>query len=1176
MKDARLIEAIQYHKQGRLPEAETLYRELLATDPDNADANHNLGDIAFRTGQIEQAVVLLQKALVGDPQNPRNWESLANVLTEAGYPDDALKVLQEGRQLGILRAPEAAPKPAATPHGVASPNTAENQAEEQLPKGVRQQLASAVGLFQSGKTAQALQMLRTLTRRHPENGWLLKRYGQLLGQSGRHQNAIQALMSATKRLPEDAEVLLHLANSLQHTGELRDAERTCAKGLLIEPENGLLHSMMSSILHRLHQDHDAIHHARRALEIDPEHAEAMNNLANALRAVKQTDKAREFYVQALKRKPEYFAAYVNLGNLYRDEGDLLQAEALYAAGLKLRPDDTKTLHNLGTIFKDTRRPEKALEYYRRAAKLAPHALEHADALSEYMRFSDPDDPMIQQLRKAIESDQITERDKAFGMFVLGKAMLDLGRPDEAFEFYRQANEAMYPHAEPNPSYEPLLRLYKEFFTDGIRHRTARFGLDAVPQVLVVGFSRSGKSLVESLIEAHPNAIAEGEKRRLLDFSQRKLADEKGRLSLRYLDSITLSQSQADAQEYLEQIPSDNMLRVNTLPGNNYMLGLLALWLPKVPIIFCYRDLMDLGIASYFKRYEKGNRHTYRLDELGQNIRVYEEFMRLWMEVLPNPKLEVHYEELVRSPEVEAQRIYEFLGLEWKAEYLAHLDAHKDLAAHIGPAHSLEAPAPIRADFVGTATPFLEHLAPLREGYEAAGRRLELDPAAPESDSQEVLIESAAQERVQTTIGALVENLEKLLAMRNPYAADHLASKILKQHPAMGTIKRLRAEALSQIGHDSVALELLESLVARNPEQPENHEALTWAFLRAKQWDEAARALSRHPQPGSVSAQILRVTLAAWRGDPDAEARQMAQDLLQDNPDDARLHSWLAALSPAAEAQPLHERALALAPDDPEVVWRHAMTLTGDARRTALWRACQCRPMTRMAKQAYADLRKALPVDLADLHSRIEAIWASYRDDELEVAFGDYGLPYQAFEPLYLPGTRPSIQRLDTYRIRHHLAPGGRALDIGCNHGYLLLGLADHLSQGEGFEISRACVEIGQTAAAHLGKHHIQLRQQTFEDFLKEKPERFNLVIACAVHRWIKMPLEKFGEILRELTLPDGIVLVESQGVRSPDRVEPDFGAKLNELCRSGFERVEEGTLCDDGLNKREFALLRRL
>lgn len=129
-------------------------------------------------------------------------------------------------------------------------------------------------------------------------------------------------------------------------------------------------------------------------------------------------------------------------------------------------------------------------------------------------------------------------------------------------------------------------------------------------------------------------------------------------------------------------------------------------------------------------------------------------------------------------------------------------------------------------------------------------------------------------------------------------------------------------------------------------------------------------------------------------------------------------------------------------------------------------------------------------------------------------------------------------------------------------------------QGEGFDISRSCVEIGREVGASMGADHIELRQQTFEEFLRTSAGSFDLVIACAVHRWIKMPLERFGETLKALSRPGGLVLVESQGQRSPHHIEPNFESKIKTLCMAGFERVHDGTLCDDGINKRGFVLLR--
>lgn len=102
MPDPRLKEAIEQHQDGRLPEAETLYRAILADDPNHAEVHGRLGDIAYRTGHFEDAARLLHQALQRQPEDPAIWKNLVQALMQAGYADDAAKVLEEGRRLGLL------------------------------------------------------------------------------------------------------------------------------------------------------------------------------------------------------------------------------------------------------------------------------------------------------------------------------------------------------------------------------------------------------------------------------------------------------------------------------------------------------------------------------------------------------------------------------------------------------------------------------------------------------------------------------------------------------------------------------------------------------------------------------------------------------------------------------------------------------------------------------------------------------------------------------------------------------------------------------------------------------------------------------------------------------------------------------------------------------------------
>lgn len=290
-----------------------------------------------------------------------------------------------------------------------------------------------------------------------------------------------------------------------------------------------------------------------------------------------------------------------------------------------------------------------------------------------------------------------------------------------------------------------------------------------------------------------------------------------------------------------------------------------------------------------------------------------------------------------------------------------------------------------------------------------------------------------------------------------------------------------------------------------------------------------------------------------------------------------------------QAWPLHDQALSLpepeqAPLRTQLLFSKANSqyqagLFNESSRT-LWRACNTRAYSPHTVTAARKFEQALKrsddpelQSLAKLHQKINEIWAGYKAENLKHAFGDFSLPYQSFEPLMLPGTRPAMHRLGVYGLDQELPPNARALDIGCNHGFLLMGLAPQLSYGLGFDISQSCIDVGKAVADHLSHEHIHLDSTPFDQFVCKKP--FDLVIACAVHHWIGIPLDQFGAKLYSYCRQGGIVLLESQGIRRTTATEVDFESKASTIAGAGFDVIRKGSLCDDGINYREFWVLRK-
>ena len=82
--------AVQHHNAGRLPEAESIYQQILQADPNQPVALHLLGVIAHQMGKYDIAVDLITKALAIKPDYADAHSNLGNALKELGKPDEAV------------------------------------------------------------------------------------------------------------------------------------------------------------------------------------------------------------------------------------------------------------------------------------------------------------------------------------------------------------------------------------------------------------------------------------------------------------------------------------------------------------------------------------------------------------------------------------------------------------------------------------------------------------------------------------------------------------------------------------------------------------------------------------------------------------------------------------------------------------------------------------------------------------------------------------------------------------------------------------------------------------------------------------------------------------------------------------------------------------------------------
>ena len=85
-----LQKALSFHQQGRLAEADALYRKIIAQDPRNADALHLLGVIEIQNNNPSAAIALIDRAIKRVPNNAVFLSNRGNALKDLKRFDEAL------------------------------------------------------------------------------------------------------------------------------------------------------------------------------------------------------------------------------------------------------------------------------------------------------------------------------------------------------------------------------------------------------------------------------------------------------------------------------------------------------------------------------------------------------------------------------------------------------------------------------------------------------------------------------------------------------------------------------------------------------------------------------------------------------------------------------------------------------------------------------------------------------------------------------------------------------------------------------------------------------------------------------------------------------------------------------------------------------------------------------
>ncbi|NYZ12319.1 tetratricopeptide repeat protein [Azospirillum sp. RWY-5-1] len=453
--------ALDHHGAGRVVEAETLYRRILAAVPDEANARHLLGVLCGQTGRGGPALRLLREAVALAPAMADHHRNLAALLDATGCGADTLPALRAAHRLipahadtadRLARALVAAADRALDGGTPAVAARLYREALALRPESTELRFNLAVADRDSGHTADAAAGFADAARRQPELAAAHLEQGLALNRLGRPAEAARALRRALATVPGHADALYalgtvttdaaplrraiagtpdhahaHAALALLHQRAGRTAEAAAGhrRALALAPALPEALVNLGTAFGELARLDASLQLAQRAVALDPANADHHLALGNALQARRLFGAAQAAYRAALARRPAFPEAYGNLGMAQLRAGRPTDALRSLAAAAVLRPDDRTQYANLGLTLKDIGRVSEALTAYRRALAVDPGWTEtHSDLIftmdfdstattadlqAERRRFNERHAVPLRAVRRPLRNDPDPER-----------------------------------------------------------------------------------------------------------------------------------------------------------------------------------------------------------------------------------------------------------------------------------------------------------------------------------------------------------------------------------------------------------------------------------------------------------------------------------------------------------------------------------------------------------------------------------------------------------------------------------------------------------------------------------------------------------------------------------------------------------------------------------------------
>jgi tetratricopeptide (TPR) repeat protein len=520
---------------------------------------------------------------------------------------------------------------------------------------------------QTGQTQLALNLIERSLLLRPQNVHFLTNAGLIYQAIGNWKMMEASYRKLTQLSPDDTKAWHNLGHALVQVDNTNEAIEAYRRAASLSKFNSALWTDLAVRLIQRGQPADldeAIERSRKAINLSPNDAEGYNNLAVALGLLQRRDEAVKAAQMAIKLAPQSSQPWLNLARIYILSGEVNSALDAYEKGAALAPDVNLFYRALANLLTEAGKFNDAIAFFKLLYERNPKDLEVLGAFIRHQKFTSADDPLLLKARASVDAANDTEGASIL-CFALGSILDKLEQYATAFDYYGRGNRIRAKTLQYNREahHQYIDSIIQQYDASAIA-KLRTLGNPSGTPIIIVGMPRSGTTLTEQIIAAHPKVAGGGER----DFWE--IHEPKGVA----LDQHLINNLAQACLNDLAIIPGASQAHKTTdkLPSNFLRVGLIHAVFPNARIIHVRRHPVDNCLSIFFQSFNEHHQYAFDQENLVHYRHEYERLMQHWREVMPaNRYFEFDYENLVADQEGISRKLIDFCGLEWDDACLSY-------------------------------------------------------------------------------------------------------------------------------------------------------------------------------------------------------------------------------------------------------------------------------------------------------------------------------------------------------------------------------------------------------------------------------------------------------------------------------------------------------------------------